>query len=235
MTTNLADYDNPIVKNKSEELTKKANSVFDKINAIFLYVRDDIKFAFPRKGDFVKASETIQSGYGQCNTKGTLFLALCKSISIPARIHFSLIKKEIQKGLFSGIAFWLMPKEISHSWIEIKINGKWIKIDSYINDSQFYEAGKKKLKEKGWDTGYSVSCSKNKSSIELDFNNEKFVQMDAVTADHGVYNEPMDYYKTSNYKNRPNVIKMFVYKILIGGINNKISKIRDSCNSLCGN
>ncbi|NCF75028.1 MAG: hypothetical protein GWO87_00895 [Xanthomonadaceae bacterium] len=230
MSINLADYDNPIVKNKSEELTKNANSVFDKINVIFHYVRDDIKFAFPKEGDFVKASQTIQYGFGQCNTKTTLFLALCKSIGIPARIHFSLIKKDIQKGLFSGIAFWLMPKELSHSWIEIKIDEKWISIDSYINDKYFYEAAKEKLKEKSWDTGYSIA-SKNKSSIKLDFNNEKFMQMDAVTTDHGVYNEPMDYYSTSKYKNRPNAIKLFIYGLLIKGINKKIKKLRYSYDS----
>lgn len=77
---------------------------------IFRYVRDDIVFGFPLKGDFVKASETINLGYGQCNTKATLLLALCKASGIPARIHFSWIRKDIQKGFFTGLAYWLMPK-----------------------------------------------------------------------------------------------------------------------------
>ena len=230
----LADYDNPIVQNKARELTKNQKSLEEKVKNVFYYVRDSIKFAFPKEGDFVKASRTIKYGYGQCNTKGTLFLALCKAAGIPARIHFSLIKKDIQKGLFSGIAFWLMPKEISHSWVEIKIKGRWVKVDTFINDKEFYEAGRKKLKEKDWNTGYSIACSKNKSSIELDFNNEKFVQMDAVTEDHGVYDEPMNYYKTPKYKNRPSAIKLFIYKLLIKGINKKVAKLRHSCeNGLC--
>lgn len=222
----LADHDHPLVKAKAKELTKDHISVEDKIMAIFNYVRDDIKFAFPKEGDFVTASKTISYSYGQCNTKGTLFIALCKAIGIPARIHFSLIKKEIQKGLFSGIAFWLMPKYISHSWAEVKIDEKWVKIDSYINDKQFYEVGKTKLKEKGWDTGYSISCSENNSSAELDLKEEKFVQMDAVTEDHGVYDEPMKYYKTSKYKNRPNFFKDFLYRLWVGRINKKVEKLR---------
>lgn len=171
----LADYNNPIVKNKAIELTQNRESLADKISAIFYYVRDDIKFAFPKEGDLVQASQTIEYGYGQCNTKATLFLALCKSIGIHARIHFSLIERDIQKGLFSGIAYWLMPKEISHSWIEIEIDGKWVKIDAFINDAAFYRGGKKELEKKNWEVGYSIACSKNDSSIELDFNNEKFV------------------------------------------------------------
>lgn len=224
----LANYNNPIVKKKALELTHNSESLEDKISAIFYYVRDEIKFAFPKEGDLVQASQTIEYGYGQCNTKATLFLALCKSVGIPARIHFSLIERDIQKGLFSGIAYWLMPKEISHSWIEIEMKGKSIKIDAFINDACFYEAGKRELKKNNWDVGYSIACSKNDSSIELDFKNEKFVQMDAVTEDHGIYDEPMDYFKSSQYKNRPNGFKLFIYKLLIGGINAKIHKLRVS-------
>ena len=143
------------------------------------------------------------------------FLALCNALNINARIHFSLIKKEIQRGLITGMLYNLIPKNISHSWIEVEINGSWVKIDSIINDRKFYQAGKEMLKEKKWDTGFSVSCSKNASSIDLDLINPKFVQMDAVTEDHGFYEEPMDYYNTSKYKNRPNILTLFIYRIFI--------------------
>jgi len=43
--------------------------------------------------------------------------------------------------------------------------------------------------------------------------------MDAVTDDHGVYDNSADYYNSSNYKNRPNAIKLFVHKLLIGSVN----------------
>ena len=35
------------------------------------FVRDDIKFGFPPAADWTPASETLQLGIGQCNTKGT--------------------------------------------------------------------------------------------------------------------------------------------------------------------
>ena len=78
------------------------------------------------------------------------------------------------------------------------------------------------MRERGWNTGYSIASSKNESSVELDFNNEQFVQMDAVTDDHGVYDEPMDYYKTSKYRNRPNALILFIYKMFIGGVNDRV-------------
>ena len=123
---------------------------------------------------------------------------------------------------------WIIPEKISHSWLEVKVNNNWFKIDSYINDLEYYNAAKKKLQERGWSTGYSIACSKNKSNVELDFNNEQFVQMDAVTDDHGIYDEPMNYYKTSKYRNRPNALKLFIYKMFISSVNYRVKKMRFS-------
>jgi hypothetical protein len=224
----LADHGNPTVKNKALILTKCCESIEDRIKALFYYVRDDIKFQFTAEGDFVPASQTIKYGYGACNNKTILYLALCRAIGIEARIHFSLIDKSIQRGLIKGLLYWIIPQKISHSWLEVKLNNNWFPIDSYINDNEYYIAAKKKLKENGWHTGYSIASSKNESSSELDFGKEQFVQMDAVTDDHGVYDDPADYFKSPNYKNRPNSLKIFLYKVFISSANNRAKKMRYS-------
>jgi hypothetical protein len=121
-----------------------------------------------------------------------------------------------------------MPDEVSHGWIEVNIEGNWRRIDSYINDFAFYQAGKKKLQEKNWDTGYSISCSIGESDPEFNIDNEKFVQMDAVTEDHGTWDEPMDYYNSDSYKNRPSKLKLFFYSLLIGRINRRVKKLREN-------
>jgi hypothetical protein len=205
----------------------------EKLKAIFYFVRDQIKFGFHKKGDLIAASEIIRTKLGQCNNKSALFHALCKVSGLESRIHFSGIRKEIQRGLFTGIAYKLMPPEISHSWVEVKLNNRWIKIDSFINDLKFYEAGKKKLKQEGLKTGYSVSCDNSDSSADFNISNERFVQMDAVTDDHGTYEEPMEYFKSSSYKNRPTWLKLLLYKMLVKRINKRISTLRfSSDNSL---
>lgn len=134
-----ADYQNDLVRSIAYKLTQNTTSDREKLGKIFYYVRDEIKFGFPVKNDLVKASETIKSRMGQCNNKSTLFLALCKAVGITAKIHFSLISKEIQSGLFTGLAYRLIPSEISHSWVEVYLEGKWRRIDSYINDEPFLE------------------------------------------------------------------------------------------------
>ena len=232
---NLADFNHPLVSRTALELTQRETTVRGKLEKLFNYVRDDIEFGFPLSGDLTPASDTIKLGMGQCNTKGTLFLAFCKAIGIPARMHFSLIRKEIQRGLFRGLAYKLMPDQLSHGWVEVEVDGVWRRIDSYINDQDFYQAGKQELKRKGWDTGYSVACSSGESSIGLNIDEEAFVQMDAVVEDHGEWDDPAQYYATDHYKNRPNAVKLFLYRLFIGRINRKVRKMRNNCaGGLCG-
>lgn len=222
----LADYDNPFVRKTAERLAANSNTALEKLDRFFHYVRDDIKFYFTRDGDLVKASSTIRLGKGQCNTKGTLLLALCKAAGIPVRIHFSLIKKEIQRGLFTGLGYKLMPPLLSHSWIEVEIEGKWRSIDSYINDEAYYLSAKSELKKKGWDTGYSVSCPGGECSCDFNIDQEVFVQMGAVVGDHGVWDDPGDYYATDQYQNRPNTVKLIMYRLMIWRINRRIESLR---------
>jgi hypothetical protein len=224
----LADYDHPMVRKTSDRLTGDETSLVGMLEKLFYYVRDEIRFGFPKDGDLVKASDTIRLGMGQCNTKGALLLALCRAVNIPARIHFSLIKKEIQRGLFTGIGYLLMPLLLSHSWLEVMIEGKWRRLDSYINDIAFYTASKRALREKGWDTGYSISCASGECSADFRIDDEQFVQMGAVVADHGVWDEPSDYYRTDNYQNRPNLIKQILYRRMISRVNARVAHMRSA-------
>ncbi|NDJ74909.1 MAG: transglutaminase family protein [Chloroflexi bacterium] len=224
----LADADHQLVRDKAQRLTRGETTVKGKLSALFYYVRDEIAFGFPGAGDLVPASETIRLGMGQCNTKGTLLLALCKAVDIPARLHFSLIRKEIQRGLFTGLAYRLMPDQVSHSWLEVQVAGSWRRIDAYINDAPFFLAGLTELRARGWDTGFSISCPNGNCNIELNLEREAFVQMDAVTDDHGVWGDPADYYASDKYANRPNLAKLLAYRLMIGQVNGRVAALRET-------
>lgn len=224
----FADFDHPLVKSTAERLADSQGTIEGKVEQILLFVRNEIKFYFPLKGDFVKASETIETKQGQCNTKGTLFLALCKAIGIPARLHFSLISKEIQKGFFSGPSYWLMPKSISHSWIEVFVQERWNRVDSYINDRQLHAGATKELDRLGWQTGFSISKAESNlsSNNQFLFGTEQFEQMGAVTDDHGVWDEPCEYYASEMYRNRPGPIRMFIYRLVVNAANQRVAALR---------
>jgi transglutaminase-like putative cysteine protease len=228
----LADFDHPLVQSTAARLTEGAANDRAKIARLFSYVRDDIKFRFPKNGDLVKASEVIRSSSGQCNTKGTLFLALCRAAGIRARIHFSLIDKAIQRGLFTGVAYWLMPLKISHSWIEVEIDGRWRRIDAYINDRPLQERAVSELNCRGWRTGFSVALPRQgQPAIDLDLDSESFSQMAAVSDDHGTYDDPAEYYASDRYRNRPSRLKLWLYRQLVDGINERVERVRHGTTS----
>ncbi|MGI9428751.1 MAG: transglutaminase-like domain-containing protein [Bythopirellula sp.] len=226
-TTTLANCDDPLVVSTAHSIAAGQTKVADKVEKIFYFVRDEIEFFFPEDGDFVSASETIRTKRGQCNTKGTLFLALCKALGVPVKLHFSLISREIQKGFFSGLSYWLLPRKVSHSWIEVEVDGKWLRFDSYINDDPLHKAALKELDRLGWQTGFSISRAEHGNTNEFRLDQEQFEQMGAVTDDHGTWEEPAEYYASESYRNRPGPLRMFIYRLVVSNANRKVRKLRE--------
>lgn len=52
------------------------------------------------------------------------------------------------------------------------------------------------------------------------------MQMGAVVGDHGVWDDPGDYYATDQYQNRPNTMKLILYRLMIWRINKRIESMR---------
>jgi hypothetical protein len=175
----------------------------------------------------VKASEVMSYGVGYCNTKATLFVALCKAAGIPARVHYGLINVEIMRGVFPSFAFWFLPKTGGHSWSEVQVDGEWKRIDSYIDDRQYYEAALKKLKKSGRPVGYSVSFINGKSSCEFNFGEKGFVHMGAVVGDHGVWDDAAEYFATDKYV-WMNALQRMSYPMLARLSNRNIRKTRST-------
>jgi hypothetical protein len=188
-------------------------------------VRDGIQFGFPQKWDEVKASETLKYKIGYCNTKATLFLALCKAAGVPARLHTGSIDLEIMRGIFPPFAFPFLPGTGGHTWMEIEIEGQWKPIDSYINDKPFYEGALRRHQERGFTTGFSISHAKGPSSCEFNFGELGFMHMGAVVEDHGTWQDFSEYMATGKYY-RMNRILLLSYPLIAWISNRNIEGIR---------
>jgi len=188
-------------------------------------MRDGIKFGFPSTWDELKASEVLELGFSYCNTKASLFLALCKASNIPAQIHCALIDIEIMRGIFPGFAFPFLPKAGPHSWIDVEIDGEWKSIDSHINDKAFYEGSLNRLKRSGRPFGYSVSFKDGKSSCEFNFGEKGFVHMGAVIEDHGTWDDLSEYIASEKYV-RMNRMQLMSYPMMAAISNRTIDRIR---------
>ena len=221
----LSDHEHPEVQSSALQKTKTKTSQLEKLEAIFHFVRDEIKFGFTPKWDRVKASETLEYRLGYCNTKATLLHALCKVAGIPSRIHTGLIDIQIMRGIFPSFSFPFLPDAGGHTWTEVQINGEWKPVDSYINDKPFYENAKKRLNESGKLTSYSISEAKGPSSCEFNFGEKGFVHMGAVVKDHGTWEDYSEYMTSDQYLAMDRMQLMF-YPVIAGLANRNISKIR---------
>ncbi|MCG6912429.1 transglutaminase-like domain-containing protein [bacterium BMS3Abin03] len=224
-TGRLSDYDHPSIRTKAMELTISKINRVDKIESLFYFVRDEIKFGFPPKWDRVRASETLQYGKGYCNTKATLLQALCKAADIPARIHTGLIDIEIMRGIFPSFAFPFLPGSGGHSWMEVDVEGEWKSLDSYINDKPLYEGALKRLQESSKTTAFSISQAKGKSSCEFNLGEKGFVHMGAVLEDHGTWDDFSEYMSSKKYSSM-NQMQLMVYPMIAVFSNRNIKRLR---------
>lgn len=104
-----------------------------RVGAAYDFVRDEIAFGYNRT-DALPASEVLKDGYGQCNTKTILLMALLRALGVPCRFHGFTIHKRLQRGVVPEALYALAPEQILHSWVEIALDGAWITLEGFILD-----------------------------------------------------------------------------------------------------
>ena len=111
-STPMLDYEDPAIARWIDEHGwRDISDDFERIRAIYDFVRDEILFGY-NVDDSIPASRVLRDGFGQCNTKGTLFMALLRACGVPCRAHGFTIDKKLQKGAMSGLVYRLAPREI---------------------------------------------------------------------------------------------------------------------------
>jgi hypothetical protein len=181
---NNSEIQNLIINRKWLSLNEK-----ERILAIYNYVRDEILFGYNTNDD-IPASIVLQDGYGQCNTKGTLFMALLRATGVPCRIHGFYVDKIIQKGTITGFFYKQSPKEILHSWVEIYYKEKWFNLEGFILDVAYLNS-LQKLYSDSSDSfcGYAVAIDDFKNPpIEWD-ENDTYIQKNGIIEDLSILND----------------------------------------------
>jgi len=222
--TRLLNYNSieiqDLIKNKGwRSLNEK-----EKIKSIYNFVKDEIKFGYNKK-DEMTASGVLIDGYGQCNTKSILLMALLRAVDIPCRIHGFLIDKRMQKGALTGIIYALAPKKIVHAWTEVYFNGKWLALEGVIIDRAYFNNVKNNLCEyNGGYMGYGISV-KNKDKINMCWNeNSTYIQSFSITDDIGIFDNPDELFR--KYNNASNKFKEVIIEKLFRKTNKRLDDIR---------
>lgn len=203
----------------------KSLDEFSKIGAIYNFVRDEILFGY-NESDSIPASKVLKDGYGQCNTKGTLFMALLRAVGIPCRVHGFTIDKKLQKGAMTGIVYHSAPQNIFHSWVEVFYSDQWFELEAFILDRS-YLTQLQALNSHcvGAFCGYGVAVKDFRNPM-IDWNgNHTYIQSEGITQDFGVYDSPDDLRKEHRQEMSP--LKECLYRNLGRHfMNYNIKKIR---------
>ena len=223
--TPMLDYSAPTLQQLIHDRGWKALPPFECIQSIYNFVRDEILFGY-NTDDSIPASRVLQDGYGQCNTKGTLLMALLRGCGIPCRIHGFNIDKRLQKGAMTGLVYRQAPAEIFHSWVEVELDQVWYNLEAFILDKAYLESLQSAFpKCEGAFCGYGAAVKDFRHPV-IDFNrNDTYIQSEGIVRDFGVYDDPDSLLKEHHQPMSP--VKAFVYRHLGRHLmNHNVKKIR---------
>ncbi len=224
--TNMVDYSNAKIQQLIEQRKWKEFSEFERLKSIYNFVRDEILFGY-NTDDSIPASKVLTDKYGQCNTKGTLFMALLRACGIPCRVHGFTIDKKLQKGAMTGIVYRNAPNDIFHSWVEVYSEGKWYELEGFILDKDYLQKLRAKFSDcSGSFCGYGVAVKDFKEHV-VDFDrNSTYIQSEGINHDFGIYDSPDELLK--EHHQEMSKIKAFAYRHLGRHLmNHNVKKIRN--------
>lgn len=223
--TRLLDYADPVIQQTIECLNLPQDNK-GKILAIYNFVRDDILFGY-NKDDAISASQVLCDGYGQCNTKGILLMALLRFVGIPCRIHGFTIDKELQRGAMNGLVYKSAPKEILHSWIEIQYREQWLELEGFILDMNYLSSLQRRFSEcTGGFCGYGVATADFQHPQVNWEENNTYIQKEGIVRDFGIFDSPDEFFEKHAQNLSP--VKRLLYRHVGRHLMNRnVRKIRN--------
>jgi transglutaminase-like putative cysteine protease len=208
--TTMLDFNNRQIQSLIEKRKWRDLSQYDAIGAIYNFVRDEIRFGY-NADDRLPASQVLKDGYGQCNTKGTLLMALLRAVGILTRFHGFTIFNELQRGAIPNYLFFFAPKRIIHSWIEVYYNDRWLNLEGYILDKSYLKQIQRSFASQSEEfSGYGIS-TKCLTAPDIDWKGEDtYIQSEGIADDLGKYSQPDDFY--SSHGSNLSVVKKVLFR-----------------------
>lgn len=223
--TELLDYEHPEIQKIIAKRAWKDLPIKERVTQIYDFVRDEILFGY-NESDNIPSSRVLKDGYGQCNTKSGLLMALLRGAGIPNRIHGFTIDKELQKGAISGIWYKLSPKRILHTWVEVLVDDNWYYLEGVILDKPYLAALQKKFSDcKTTFCGYGAYTD-NFENPEIEWNyNHTFIQDKGIKDDFGLFDNPDLFYQVHGQE-LSRLKRLLFRKLVRHRMNRNVRRIR---------
>lgn len=112
--TELIQSDHPKIVGLAQKLALGNTALVDVIKSFYDFV---YKIPSSSSSELTDALMALENREASCNGKSRLFVALCRSMRIPARVAGGLILEEASK-------------KTSHLWAEVQIGDEWVPFDA---------------------------------------------------------------------------------------------------------
>ena len=181
----LLDLEDPKLRLRVHSLIQLCQSEREKALAVYGYVKR-LPLARRLKLRPMTAREVYDAGRGDAPDKATLLVAMLRIAGVPARLRMVGISGEILRGVAPGL------KEAYRSIVEVYLQQRWLRTDTFIYDAACMAAARQRLKDLGWEWGYGIHVN---GHMMWDGHEDAFLggvptECDLmVTGDYGLFND----------------------------------------------
>lgn len=222
--TAILDYGHPSVQTLVDARRWRDIPCRARIGAVYDFVRDEIGFGY-NASDALSASLVLADGYGQCNTKTTLLMALLRAVDVPCRFHGATIDKRLQKGVVDGVLYRLAPRNILHSWAEVRYDDRWVDLEGVILDADYLTGLRNTVAAAGALLGYGAGTDDIGDPPIFWTGADTAIQKTGVNGDLGTYDDPDAFYR--EHGTNLTGIRNLVYQgVIRHAMNRRVAAIR---------
>ncbi|WP_299425718.1 transglutaminase family protein [uncultured Shimia sp.] len=191
--TPMLDFNTPAIQTLIRARNWRDLPPSERIGAAYDFVRNEIKFGYNTR-DTLPASAVLQDGYGQCNTKATLLMALLRALDVPCRLHGFTIDKSLQRGVVPEAVYWMAPQNILHSWVEVQFDGQWLNLEGFILDQQVLAALQAAFPGRSSLCAYGAGTDCLQAPDVEWQETDTYIQKTGINNDFGVFASPDAFY-----------------------------------------
>lgn len=144
--TALFDFSHPRLQLCARRLAGPGLTARDRALAIHSFVRLMPLRIDPRPAAQAPASAVLRAERGDAESKGVLFVALCRAAGVPARLHMLRLRADPLRALRGG------PQGVAaHPVAQVCLEGRWLSTDAYLLDPLLFGLVRRRQTQAGLD------------------------------------------------------------------------------------